>query len=123
VSWKIREGVQKHLLRKIVAARLPPATLSKPKHGFSAPVAEWLRGPLGPLASRVLESERARDRGIVKPREVGRLVSEHRAGRRDHSTRLFALLMLELWFRTYVDAAPSLERAREEVAADIAEAA
>jgi hypothetical protein len=31
---------------------------------------------------------------------VRKLVDEHHTERRDHSQRLFALLMLELWWRT-----------------------
>jgi asparagine synthase (glutamine-hydrolysing) len=122
VSWKIRRGVQKYLLRRMVERRLPASTLGKAKHGFSAPVAEWLRGPLAPLAGRILEGQRARDRGLLREAEVARLLAEHRAGRRDHSTKIWALLMLELWFRTYIDAEPSLDAARAQVA-EIAAAA
>jgi hypothetical protein len=31
------------------------------------------------------------------------LLGEHEQGRRDHSTGLWALLMLELWHRQFVD--------------------
>jgi asparagine synthase (glutamine-hydrolysing) len=34
---------------------------------------------------------------------VRRLLDEHCAVRRDHHTRLWALLMLELWFRMWID--------------------
>jgi asparagine synthase (glutamine-hydrolysing) len=36
---------------------------------------------------------------------VERLIAEHHSGARDHSNRLWSLLQLELWLRTYVDAA------------------
>ena len=32
------------------------------------------------------------------------MIDDHRAGRNDYGTRIWSLLQLELWFRTYVDA-------------------
>jgi len=45
----------------------------------------------------------ARDRGLMRPDYVKRLLDEHCAYRADHHTRLWALLMLELWFQTWID--------------------
>jgi len=42
----------------------------------------------------------------LHPPTVERLVKEHEAGMRDHTHRIFALMMLELWWREF---APSLE--------------
>jgi hypothetical protein len=41
--------------------------------------------------------------------EVTRLWREHRAGRADHRHRLWQLVMLELWFRQFVDRAPAAQ--------------
>ena len=40
---------------------------------------------------------------LFDPAEVERLWSEHRAGRRDHSHRLWSLIVLEQWQRMYQD--------------------
>ena len=50
-----------------------------------------------------LQSPRARQRGYFRPRFVDRLVAEHLSGRRDHTSRLWPLLMFELWHRRYLD--------------------
>ena len=50
-----------------------------------------------------LQSARARQRGYFRPRFVDRLVAEHLSGRRDHTSRLWPLLMFELWHRRYLD--------------------
>ena len=42
-------------------------------------------------------------RGLFAPAEVERLWAEHRAGRRDHSHRLWSLIVLEQWQRMYCD--------------------
>jgi asparagine synthase (glutamine-hydrolysing) len=56
------------------------------------------------LFNDVLAAPRARHRGYFDERFVAALVREHTSGRRDHTARLWLLLVLELWQRAYVDA-------------------
>ncbi len=106
-SLKLRGGRGKYLLRKVLARRVPREVLERGKHGFDAPIGEWLRGPLAPMAADLLGDGRLRDRGIFDDREVTRLLREHRDGRADHRHRLWQLVMLELWFRQFADRAPA----------------
>jgi len=106
-SLKLRDGRSKYLLRKALARRIPAEIVERRKHGFEAPIAEWLRGPLTPLADSLLTDGRLRDRGIFNGAEVQRLWTEHRSGRADHRHRLWQLVMLELWFRQFIDRAPA----------------
>jgi asparagine synthase (glutamine-hydrolysing) len=76
---------------------LPAEILAAPKHGFTLPAAEWLRGPLAPFAREVL----AVDRGIVDVAACGRLLDEHVAGRRDNWKQLWTLLSFCVWFDRY----------------------
>jgi asparagine synthase (glutamine-hydrolysing) len=105
-SLKLRGGAGKYLLRTLLARRVPRAILDRPKQGFSAPVGEWLRGPLAGLTQELLFDGRLDARGLFHTPAVARLWSEHRHGRHDHRHRLWSLIMLELWFRQYVDGGP-----------------
>ncbi|MDP6443536.1 MAG: asparagine synthase-related protein, partial [Pirellulaceae bacterium] len=49
----------------------------------------------------VLMDQTARDRGFFQNDSVARLIAEHIEGRFDHSHRLWALLVLELWLREW----------------------
>lgn len=100
---KLKNGQTKYLLRKVLDARIPRAILERGKKGFEAPIGEWLRGPLVPMASELLLDGRLHARGIFNPAEVNRLWTEHRTGTSDHRHRLWQLVMLELWFRTFID--------------------
>jgi asparagine synthase (glutamine-hydrolysing) len=91
-------------LRRAFADALPPEVAARGKAGFGVPISRWFRGELRRLASDVLLDDRARSRGQLRPAAVERLLAEHAAGRADHGHRLWCLLMLELWQRTYVDA-------------------
>jgi asparagine synthase (glutamine-hydrolysing) len=78
--------------------------------GFGCPIDRWLRAELRELAYETLLDRTARERGIMRPEYVQRLLDEHCSGRRNHHTRLWALLMLELWFRMWVDGATEITR-------------
>jgi asparagine synthase (glutamine-hydrolysing) len=102
-ALKLRNGIRKYLLRRVLGNRLPASILERGKQGFDAPVGEWLRGPLAPMLHDLVGSRRFIERGIFAPAAVSRLADAHRSGREDHRHRLWQLLMLELWFRQFVD--------------------
>ena len=110
-SLKLRGGSSKYLLRELLARRVPRAILDRPKRGFAAPIGEWLRGPLAGITQELLFDGRLDDRGIFHPPSVARLWNDHHRQRRDHRHRLWSLVMLELWFRQFVDSAPRPTRA------------
>ncbi|GAA0999467.1 asparagine synthase (glutamine-hydrolyzing) [Acrocarpospora macrocephala] len=97
--FRIRKGRTKHLLRTAVAPWLPAETLAQPKKGFGVPLAAWLRTSLRELVHDTLTDHTAGSRGIFQPELVSRMLAEHMAGR-DHATRLWTLLQLELWHRS-----------------------
>jgi asparagine synthase (glutamine-hydrolysing) len=102
-SLKLSHGRSKYLLRRLLAKRIPQSIVDRPKQGFEAPIGEWLRGPLAPMVDGLLMDGRLADRGVFDGREVQRVWEEHRSGARDHRHRLWSLVMLELWFRQFVD--------------------
>src|SRR5207253_9789156 len=106
-SLKIKNGRGKYLLRKVLERTIPRDILERGKQGFEAPIGEWLRGPIAPMTEGLLSDGRLRDRGVFNDREVTRLWTEHRDGRADHRHRLWQLMMLELWFRQFIDKAPA----------------
>jgi asparagine synthase (glutamine-hydrolysing) len=105
-SFKIHEGRRKHVLKEAVRGLVPESILNRRKQGFGVPLGVWFRGGLTDIFSDVLGSSRARQRGYFEPAFVDRLIREHLGGRRDHTLRLWQLLMFELWHRAYLDATP-----------------
>jgi asparagine synthase (glutamine-hydrolysing) len=71
--------------------------------GFPVPFGAWLRGGWNGIAREVLLDRRSRERGIVDPVAIERLLIDHVAGRTDGADRLWSLLNLELWYRTFID--------------------
>ena len=101
---KMARGVTKALFKSAMEPYLPAKLLYRPKMGFSCPVDHWFRGELKELAYDTLLSQSARERGLFRADYVRLLLDEHCRAARDHHTQLWALLMLELWFRMWIDA-------------------
>jgi asparagine synthase (glutamine-hydrolysing) len=105
VGYKIRGRTSKYILRYAMRRHLPAPILRRGKQGFGMPVGAWFRGPLRAVAYDVLLDRLTLGRDILDGGGVRRLLEEHVSGRVDHGYRIWELLCLELWFRTYVDRA------------------
>jgi asparagine synthase (glutamine-hydrolysing) len=102
-SLKLAGLETKHLLKQAVKDLIPHDILHRPKQGFGVPIQDWINEQLRSRIRETLTEPRTRQRGFVNSRYVDVLLGEHEQGRRDHSTGLWALLMLELWHRQFVD--------------------
>jgi asparagine synthase (glutamine-hydrolysing) len=104
-AFKINNGRCKHVLKEVAATFLPRATLDRRKQGFGVPLGSWFRGNLRDLFADTLLSDSSLQRGYFQPIFVRQLVDEHLAGRRDHTLRLWQLVVFERWHRLYADPA------------------
>lgn len=103
-ALKIKHGRRKHVLKEVAAKLLPDGLVDRRKQGFGVPLAGWFRGNLRELFGDTLLSPTALQRGYFEAGFVTRLVNEHLSGRRDHSLRLWQLVVFERWHRQYLDA-------------------
>jgi asparagine synthase (glutamine-hydrolysing) len=102
-SMKLAGDETKHILKRAVRDLVPTEILNRPKQGFGVPVQEWINQQLRERMHETLSDSRTRERGYINSGYLEVLLDEHERGRRDHSAGLWALLMLELWHRQFVD--------------------
>lgn len=100
---KAPNGRLKGLLKDAVAPLLPPEIIARPKMGFGLPIEEWLRDGFGTYAREVLTSTAAKNRALFETEYTQNLLDEHISRRRLHHARIWAMLMLELWFVMWID--------------------
>ena len=94
-------GRGKRLLREAFRDRLPEIVFKRRKMGFAVPIGEWFRADLrSMLRDHLFASDSFATHHLDLP-TVERLINEHEQERVDHSQRLYALLMLELWWRQH----------------------
>jgi asparagine synthase (glutamine-hydrolysing) len=100
LKWR---GGSKYLLKRAAAALLPAEVVGRPKHGFTLPLAEWLRGDLRDLATDLLLGPRARTRGLFHRPAVERSWAGYLAGRDGCFMQVWVLLNFEVWCRVFLD--------------------
>lgn len=102
IEWKRRWGRGKRMLRDLYASKLPKSVFHRPKQGFGVPLAEWFRGELKDFLREILFDARTTARGYFRSETISELVGEHLDRRFDHSARLWALVVFELWHRRWM---------------------
>lgn len=104
---KLDGGETKRIFKTAMADWLPPEILHREKMGFRIPISDWLRTDRRELAGDVLLDPGALGRGMFREDAVRSLISDHLDGAADNGYRIWTLLMLELWFRAFVDGEPA----------------
>ena len=93
----------KRILREAVRDVLPQSILERPKMGFPVPFGRWVQNGWGPVVREVLLDRRSRQRGILEPAAVERLLTPGTPFDQQRADAVWALLNLELWYRTFID--------------------
>jgi asparagine synthase (glutamine-hydrolysing) len=102
-AYKRKGRIGKRILKEAFRQFLPSDLVSRPKRGFSVPVDRWLRNGMKSMAAEIVLSRSARQRGLFNTTSVSCLWNEHQEGRHNHGDQLWALLVLELWMRQFLD--------------------
>ena len=102
-SWKLHGLTTKYILKKTFKGFLPEKIINRGKMGFGIPVGKWFRTDWKDYFREIVLSEKAVKRGYFNRAALERIHEEHVSGKRDHGYRMWALMMLELWHRIYID--------------------
>jgi asparagine synthase (glutamine-hydrolysing) len=95
ISYKIRNGRDKWLLRQMLERTVPVALTDRPKSGFGVPIEDWLRGPLRRWAEDLLFGPSIRE--FLNTETIHSAWYEHQRGVRNHAYLLWDVLMLASW--------------------------
>jgi len=101
---------QKYILKRLAErVGVPRDVLYRRKQGFALPLVHWIRHELKDLILTVMLEPRTLQRGYFDPQAVRKLLDEHFTERRDHSGRIWRLLMFELWHRNFLENSSNLD--------------
>ena len=97
LSFKIRDGKGKWILRQVLYNYVPEKMLDRPKTGFGIPIGEWLRYPLRDWAENLLNENKINSDGLLNYGHIKKLWSEHLSGKRNRQYLLWDILMFQSW--------------------------
>ncbi len=98
--FKWRGQTTKYLLREAFLSVLPESTRQRRKLGFPTPLARWLTRERGDLYEMILDNPYIKshlDKEMIKE-----IVEEHLSNRCDNSRKIYLLLMLAIWYNTFI---------------------
>lgn len=100
-DYKLNGEERKRPLRRVAHRYMPRELFDRPKHGFTVPIARWLRGPLRPWAEDFLSRSALKNTGYLDPEPIESLWERHLKGDQDWSAHLWAVLMFQAWAKTH----------------------
>ena len=103
------------MLKAVAGRYLPKPLLSRPKQGFSFPLGSLDAHGATRVSDDVWPSvPDSSSTAYFDAEYVRRITNEHLSGRADHNYRLWILINLEFWYRSFIDG-ESLESQREHI--------
>ena len=104
-EMKVNGATTKYIWKKAAERFLPKEIIYREKQGFAIPMSYWIKKEWSEIADELVLGDRALARRNFNPIFLRNLVQEHRVGRRDNSYLIWTLMILELWYREYIDPA------------------
>ncbi|XOV86649.1 MAG: asparagine synthase (glutamine-hydrolyzing) [Pseudomonadota bacterium] len=101
LAMKKRGGESKYPIRKLLAPRVSPTLLARPKSGFGIPINQWLASSMKEFTNEMLLSTDTRIRNWFDQDALSQLIRANADGRRNLSKRIWTLLWLEQWCREF----------------------
>lgn len=102
-TYKIKNGQQKSVLKKVAEQYLPRDIVYRPKASFGMPIRSWISRELRTMVDDLLSASQIKKRGLLNPVMIKRMIDDDRKGRHDYAYQIYQLLTLELWMQAYID--------------------
>lgn len=100
---RLANGERKGLLKAVLGRYVPRPLWDRPKRGFGIPVAEWLKGPLRPMAEALFAPETLRRQGLLDPVLVRAIWDDFLTGGQRRTNLIWALFILQIYLARELD--------------------
>jgi len=98
---KLRKKKLKYILKTSLSDLLPPEILNRSKMGFGIPIGRWFRSELKDYIKDILLSDECLNRGYFKKDYISHMLEAHIERNINYGSRIWVLLILELWHRAF----------------------
>lgn len=101
-SFKIRDGVNKWLLKQVVHRYIPKELMERPKRPFIAPLMLWFREDLKEQLKHYLSEESLIKTGVFNPPPIIQMRNDYLAGKKVNYQKLWHVLIFQLWYNRWI---------------------
>lgn len=101
-KYKISNRDKKIILKDTFSDLISEELLNAPKHGFSVPMADWLRNELREDMQLTLDRDVIEEQQLFNYEYIKELMEEHFSAQKDNSGILWALYVFEKWYGNYM---------------------
>lgn len=108
---KIKNHVNKYILKKAVEGIIPHNIIYRKKQGFGAPINEWLFRSFGDFAQQTIMESALRKRGFLNYDYIAEMFKRHKEGRENLTSRLWVLFNLHAWYDFWIEGSASQQLA------------
>ena len=96
-NLKVKDGVQKYLLKEVLYQYIPKHLFDRPKQGFAIPLNKWLQSGLRFLIDDYLSQKIIEKHNVVKYSEVKIIIHRFFSGSEFLYNRIWLLIVLHMW--------------------------
>jgi asparagine synthase (glutamine-hydrolysing) len=100
---KIKNGVNKYLLKKIVHKYIPRELMERPKKPFIAPLTVWFKDALKEQMIQYLNEDVLVKQGIFDAKEVVHFRDRYLRGEKINYQKLWHILVFQLWHQRWMN--------------------
>ncbi len=99
---KVKNGETKYIFKKALEKIVPKDNLYRKKMGFGVPLHKWFAGKTKTYTKHIITNKSSQIKNLCDTRVISNMFSSH-SEENDYGPKLFSLLTLEIWLRTYFD--------------------
>lgn len=100
--WKRKGKNGKRVLKQLLSNDLPKPLIHRRKSGFVIPLEAWMRNAWQPLLRTHLTERFAEETDLLNWPVLSKMMDDQRDGRADHAYALYTLLILSIWWQTWI---------------------
>lgn len=101
-KYKIRNRVQKYILKKAVDKWIPQEIIDRKKVGFTTPLDEWFQNNLKKETEEKLLSSGSACSIYFDVNVISRMINDHFELKEDYKRPLFSFLTFEIWYEQFI---------------------
>ncbi len=111
-KYKIRNRVQKYILKKAVTKWIPQEIIDRKKVGFTTPLDEWFQNNLKKETEEKLLSDGSACSKFFDVNVISRMINDHFELKEDYKRPLFSFLTFEIWYEQFIQPSDSEFKSR-----------